>query len=471
MSLRIPFGIVCLWFGVAAAGSITAGSVMDGVTTRASAELERAVLQLEQGRQARADALAEQASVLNRIEREVFAQRQQLEDLRLAAAQRTQQHSQTQRELAGLELDYQAVVHAFQRITHTFERELSVSELDRYAALLKQGRSFRIGGGVASSGDREFPVQVVHAALARLQSQEGVVGFPGEAIAASGRPVPGTVLAIGPLQFFVSEDRSELGALFPGETLLPQLTLLESSQQRQLLAYRDGSAGELALDPTNGTVAMEALRSESLWTHLRKGGIWVWPIVASAILASVLGLVKGVQLYRVRMPAKGQIHELLDLYRSGRLSDALDAATRLPAPSCKLMEQALLHSSEAPELVEELIYEHLLGYQPSFERGLSAIALTAATAPLLGLLGTVTGMIHTFHMLERYGSGDATVLSGGISQALVTTELGLVVAIPALILHGLLSRRVHHLLSNLEKMVVIYVNGLRTPGSRSQSAH
>ena len=82
---------------------------------------------------------------------------------------------------------------------------------------------------------------------------------------------------------------------------------------------------------------------------------------------------------------------------------------------------------------------------PEFQRRVAAIA------PLLGLLGTVTGMIDTFHVITVYGTGDPRMMSGGISEALVTTQLGLAVAVPIMILHHFLERRVDKILSDMEE--------------------
>ena len=90
------------------------------------------------------------------------------------------------------------------------------------------------------------------------------------------------------------------------------------------------------------------------------------------------------------------------------------------------------------------------------------IAVVAATAPLMGLLGTVTGMIKTFKLITVFGTGDARSLSSGISEALVTTEFGLCVAIPALIIHALLLRRTKGVLASMEQTAVAFKNGLET---------
>src|SRR5690606_40778867 len=88
------------------------------------------------------------------------------------------------------------------------------------------------------------------------------------------------------------------------------------------------------------------------------------------------------------------------------------------------------------------------------------IAIAAAAAPLMGLLGTVTGMIKTFNLITVFGTGDAKSLSSGISEALVTTELGLIVAIPCLILHGLLSRLARRKLGQMEQVAIAFINGI-----------
>ena len=88
--------------------------------------------------------------------------------------------------------------------------------------------------------------------------------------------------------------------------------------------------------------------------------------------------------------------------------------------------------------------------------------MVAATSPLLGLLGTVTGMIKTFKLITVFGTGDARSLSSGISEALITTEFGLFVAIPALIIHALLLRKTKGVLASMEQTAVAFKNGLET---------
>ena len=105
-----------------------------------------------------------------------------------------------------------------------------------------------------------------------------------------------------------------------------------------------------------------------------------------------------------------------------------------------------------------MVTEALLAEQPRIERFGVPIMVIAAVAPLLGLLGTVTGMIGTFDVITQFGTGDPKMLSGGISEALVTTQMGLIVAIPMLLLGNLLGARATTLLDQVERGTMRLVN-------------
>ena len=113
-----------------------------------------------------------------------------------------------------------------------------------------------------------------------------------------------------------------------------------------------------------------------------------------------------------------------------------------------------VYSDKIAQDVETLslkLDEAILRETPSIERGLITLAILAAVTPMLGLLGTVSGMIETFQSITLFGTGDPKLMSGGISQALVTTELGLAVAIPILLIHSALSSKSNRLIQILDE--------------------
>jgi biopolymer transport protein ExbB len=109
------------------------------------------------------------------------------------------------------------------------------------------------------------------------------------------------------------------------------------------------------------------------------------------------------------------------------------------------------------ELIEEAMFEKVLQAKFKINRFIPFIAVTAACAPLLGLLGTVTGIISTFKLMTIFGSGDVKVLSSGISEALITTEYGLYIAIPAVLIHSFLSRKAKSFEDRLEQIAIRFM--------------
>ena len=117
----------------------------------------------------------------------------------------------------------------------------------------------------------------------------------------------------------------------------------------------------------------------------------------------------------------------------------------------KILKAGLENVPASREVLENVLQEAILRELPRLERFLPTLSVLAAIAPLLGLLGTVTGMINTFQVIMQFGTSDPRMMSGGISEALITTQLGLVVAIPILIMHHFLERRVDKVIGDMEE--------------------
>jgi biopolymer transport protein ExbB len=120
-------------------------------------------------------------------------------------------------------------------------------------------------------------------------------------------------------------------------------------------------------------------------------------------------------------------------------------------PALRVIGRSIEAAESSKDVLEAALEEAILKEIPPMERFLATLNILAAIAPLLGLLGTVTGMISTFQVITLYGTGDPRMMSGGISEALITTQLGLAVAIPIMVVHHFLQRRVETLLSDMEE--------------------
>ena len=162
------------------------------------------------------------------------------------------------------------------------------------------------------------------------------------------------------------------------------------------------------------------------------------------------------------LPAHDEADEIVGLMLAQLLE--LKGQRAIPASRVslagELLATAVEHSDEKKEYIEEIVYEKMLGARTRLERGIAFLALTATAGPLMGLLGTVTGMIATFKLISSFGSGDPKLLAAGISEALIATATGMAVAIPALLLHAFLSRKAKGIIGSMEQTAVGFINGV-----------
>jgi biopolymer transport protein ExbB len=184
---------------------------------------------------------------------------------------------------------------------------------------------------------------------------------------------------------------------------------------------------------------------------LIKGGLWVIPIVGFGVFAAVIAVAKGLYLYRLPRLQPALAARVRSAFGTGRAALA-GLQAQLQGAQAELLGIALGAANQTHR--DEQLYVCLLRWRHKLEQWLGAIALTASVSPLLGLVGTVSGMITTFKLMTVFGSSDANTVSAGISEAMITTKLGLVVAVPSLIAHALMNRRVKNYFAELENLGV-----------------
>jgi biopolymer transport protein ExbB len=190
------------------------------------------------------------------------------------------------------------------------------------------------------------------------------------------------------------------------------------------------------------------------------------PILGLAFAALAVAIFKWIQLSRLRSPTDAQIASIMNAVAEDDVDAASLAAAAIKGPAGEMLGAGIEHIDEPRDLVEEVMFEKVLSAKLTLEKFLPFVAITASASPLLGLLGTVTGIINTFKLITVFGSGDVKSLSGGISEALVTTMWGLIVAIPALLLHAFLSRKARGMIDQMEKCGISFMNTLTKLSNR-----
>ncbi|MBQ8173231.1 MAG: MotA/TolQ/ExbB proton channel family protein, partial [Mailhella sp.] len=316
-----------------------------------------------------------------------------------------------------------------------------------------------------SSGD--YPTQEQIRQLSKLFFDEIVHGgkltmAEGSVLLADGTPVEASILRIGALCSAARLADGTITFLLPssgGSTLSVADSKLPSAIRSQLKEYMDGSSQFVPADFSGGDVLRRFDTRKSLINHVKDGGALAWPILGLGLLGLLLGLWRMTVLFGVKKGDPVVLKEFFTHARHGRWNEAklLLEGKESSTPVYKLLLHMLCHWNGTTTSLEKCRDEAVLIAIGPLEKYIPFVAVVAAVAPLLGLLGTVTGMISTFDVITIFGNSDPTLLSGGISVALVTTELGLIVAIPLLLLHHFLSRRVDAIVNELEEEGAVLV--------------
>lgn len=347
-----------------------------------------------------------------------------------------------------------------------FESRLHIAETQRYKEQISEAKLAPENTNL--SGQEIFKAQagLVLTSVARLNNAAGGTRFQGTAVDEAGRIKRGSFVLLGPVALFMSDDGKDIGmAEQRMGSLEPAVIDFESEEDakaaQQVIL---NSVGFFPLDPTLGNAHKIAETKESFVEHVKKGGPVMVPIFLLAGAALAVALFKWFQLRTVRTATDDEIKSLLASVASHDQKAALRQAKVISGPVGKMLASGVEHLNEKRRLIEEVMYETVMEARLKLNSLLPFIAISASSAPLLGLLGTVTGIINTFKLITVFGSGDVKMLSGGISEALITTKFGLIVAIPSLLIHAYLSRRTRGVIDEMEKAAVAFINQVsKTP--------
>ncbi len=437
------------------------GQDIEGVASNAAADLQKALAELSATRQQIESERLPLARQLAELEQKLADRKGEL-----AKAQRSQENQLV--ELNALKAEAKSrsdevkyVDALLTEYARSFRSRLSFVEDPRYRLMFD---AVEKAGVVADLSPAERFSQrsvLLNTALKRSESALGGEMFEGQALDKQGRVQAGKVALIGPVAMFASSS-GDVAGLLQQELNRAEPTVLEMDNNLKAAsrALVTTGIGELALDPTLGNAFKLAALQETLYHKLAAGGPVMIPLLGLGLAALIVGIVKWVTFSRIRLATEDDLQKVLGLLEKGEREAALTHARSITGPAGDLLAAAIEHADEKKEYIEEIVYEKMLGARTQLERGIFFLALTATTGPLMGLLGTVTGMIATFKLISSFGSGDPKMLAAGISEALIATASGMGVAIPALLLHAFLSRKAKGIIGSMEQTAVGFINGV-----------
>ena len=426
------------------------------------------------------------------------AENQQAESRRVAAKQKQQLHERLAGLQAQVKAENEALVRVLARLDRASQRRQELShklaaekgDLDELAGNVRAaardllamaqraphtaeepGRLEALSGYLA---DDRFPglaeiEKLSEMYFAEIQANGRIVTRNGLLVDRQGAEVSGLITRLGGFTTLYQTQGGETGFALISPTS-GRLLAVEASpswgERRTLESYLDGASQTALLDISSGAALRQLSRQTDFWEWLQSGGPVVYPILLVGIIALALVAERLVFLGRVRANTDTLMAQVNALVVQGDIQGARQVAdSQSGRPVGNIIKAGLELRGCSAEAVESGLSEAMLRELPRLERFLTALKVLAAVAPLLGLLGTVTGMINTFNVITIYGNNEPRFMAGGISEALITTELGLVVAIPVLVTGALLTRKAQRLIGDMEEKAVALSAALMREGA------
>jgi biopolymer transport protein ExbB len=206
-----------------------------------------------------------------------------------------------------------------------------------------------------------------------------------------------------------------------------------------------------------------------MWELVRAGGPFMWPIIICSIAAVGILLERLWTLQRKRVLPQELLKKVSDLAEKNQVTPKVIEALEKNSPLGRVLAAALANRNRGREIMMERVEDTGRHVVHELERFLNSLGTIASISPLLGLLGTVTGIIRAFNAVMMGGMGDPSKLAGGISEALITTASGLAVAIPSFIAYRYLRGKVERIVIEMEKIAVTFADSLGAETQRDDT--
>lgn len=408
---------------------------------------------------------------INRLEDENITLREKIDATLALTAESNRSFDGLRNQLESSKTQSDVASRFLKEYLDSFESRIHIAEDQAFKERLTALRIALEAPGLTLSERYARQLEAVSLGLDRVEGIFGGYQFEGKAIIPGGIIETGTILVLGPTAYFKANDdsRSSAGLLrFHAGTIEPSVLAFQGASARRVEEFFATGTGSLPLDATLGDAIEVRSANVRIIDHIALGGPIGYATLALGAVALVLSIIKLFDLGRFHSVDSRALGAIVRHARENNEEEALKEVRKIPGPVGEMLEMGVLNIRANTVLLEEMMLSVVLRKRPEGERYLPFLAITAAAAPLLGLLGTVTGMIRTFALITVFGTGDPRALSGGISEALVTTEIGLMVAIPALVVHGVFLRMIRGRFGDMERVAFEFVKLISVEQSKPQ---
>ena len=468
--MRTFFGILCI-LGLAAAGSTqdeSGGETLGQLSRSAEQELTKSIQELDQLRSSIAGEKLPLAQELTSLEDRLAELRGEHErvtrlvdegNLEITAMRATMKARQD-------ELDY--VGNLLDEYARTFESKVNVSELQVCGEAMESAKQAPENPTLTVHERFDLQLAFVGASLTRLVEAIGGMRFPGVGVDLQGAVATGQFAIIGPVALFRADTGGTAGlAISQSGSTKPLIRPLEGAVQVGLATLVETGEGLFPLDPSRGGALKALVENASLRHIFEKGGPIMWPLLAASILAlgTVLERLFFLMREKWRRDPKA-MQRFFEAVGKGHFEEAILIGKQSKFFVVRALGYALAHKETS--LPNALLYAQAQELK-RFQRGIPILDTVITLAPLLGLLGTVTGMMGSFQLIGGDLSAPGAI-TGGIAEALIATAFGLGIAITALLPFNFLNARTEdarHELESASTQLELLVQPTLVPNGRA----
>ncbi len=409
---------------------------------RASEEIDRAVAAVQHDLE---QSIKELSALRESIAAEKIPLAKELSTLEDKLAQLQRQYDQVTRaqDLANLETlnlkneikarqdEYTYISNLIDEYARGFESRVHVSELERFAPVVEAAKLAPQNVDLSLQEKFDRQVALVKTSVTRLSSLIGGTRFHGTAVDPQGTIANGQFAMIGPVVLFASGDGHTAGLAVPQSgSSKPAVRPLDKKINMALASVVATGEGSLPLDPTRGGALRELIKRGSLIYYFKKGGPIMWPLLIASLVASTVIIERLLFIGREqRKRSRNSVRDILAHVEKGEIEQAVRVGKSSRDFVARVLTYGLMHRDQSmPDALMRAIGEEY----SRFNRGIFVLDTIVTMAPLLGLLGTVTGMMGSFGMLGGAELGAPAAITGGIAEALIATCFGLCIAITCL---------------------------------------